>query len=689
MFNAYPLVRHLLFLIAGILTYNATHFFSIYIYVIAGLLFLLAILSVRTNLRWLRGSTIFSLFYLMGWWLTYQNTPTNSEKHYFNHFNFDAYQATLISNAETKPKTYKAEAEIVAIRVNDKWQPANGKILMYLPLEIAQKPKYGDKYLIKGIPREVEAPKNPLEFNYKTYLFRKGIEAHHFVRENNFVYLGNQPPYLLLSWANQIRSYSEQQFKTYLKAPALYGIANAMVLGLKDELDHDLRDAYAATGAVHILAVSGMHVGIFYLFLQFLFGKLTWNLKPKRKEYPKKEYGFTILIIVFLILYALITGFSPSVVRATVMFSIMQLATLLDRRNSAFNSIAFSALLLLIYNPYWLFEVGFQLSYLAIIGILWLYPYLNQLITPPNKLASRIWSALSVSFAAQLLTFPVSCYYFHQFPNYFLLTNLFVGVFAAVIMYLGIFVLITSTFSTFLTAALAAIQGFFINVLNESIRFIESFSYSVYDGIAISILEIVVIYIIIYQLATFFIEKEQRNLVIASSFFILLFAWNILEDHQQQKNDEITFHFIPKLTAISIINGKQSALISDEKLQKDPRLYDFHFKNYYDSLGITNIKKHIIAQNESVLQIEYNKTKITWLAQKTTKPLIYPTDYLLISNNSTTQLKKLLENQKPKLIIIDNSNNKYTSKKLVEEAEDLSLDYKLLYDTGSVTIKSI
>lgn len=688
MFNAFPLVRHLLFLIAGIIFYINTGWFHTSVYIVVIVVLVAAtFLSLYLKKQWLRGSLILSLFFVSGIVITHQNTPITYSKHYLHHFYFDAYQARVTANAETKPKTYKAEAEILAVRINGKWQKSSGKILLYVPLDAVSKPIYGDVFLINSLPREVEPPKNPLEFNYKAYLQRKGIYAHHFVRAENLRFIENNPPNYLIKAANQLRAYAEAINKQYLKEPQLYGIANAMLLGLRDEIDHDLQSAYSATGAVHVLSVSGMHVGILYLLLQFLFGKLTLTGKPKRKEYPKKQYLFTILIIVILFFYAILTGLSASVVRAAVMFSLLQVAPLVGRKNATFNTVALSAILLLFYNPYWLYDVGFQLSYLAILGILWLYTPLYQLVTFP-KYTTWVWSGLSVSLSAQLLTFPLSVYYFHQFPNYFLLTNLCIGFASMLIMYTGFALLSLAPIFTLGASWIAAILGWLLKGMNGIIFAIEQFPFSVYSGISLSVAEVALIYIGSIAFVSFFLKKEIQYIVVATLSCLLLIGSAVVKDLSQTHNNEITFHFIPKQTAISIVHGKQTALLANAELQNDPRLYDFHFKNYYDSLGITRIKKQVIEKTQAVVKVKYQQIGITWIRQKTKTPLTEGNQYLLVSNNSVRQLEKIIKTQKPKLLIIDNSNSKYTTEKLIEQAKQLHIPYISLYEEGSFTLTS-
>ena len=301
-FAPYPLVRHFLCFVAGIGGYLFTAYFDVYFYIAFGVILAgLTLFTWKLKQRFLRGVFTWLLFFCFGWLLTYHSTPSNNTAHYIHQSEFEYYQAVITSNTEIKPKTYKVAAEINALRIKGKWESTNGKVLLYFPLEITTKPAYGDVFLIRAMPREVEAPKNPYEFDYKEYLYRKGIYAHHFLRENDFEKIKTVNLGFVYRIANAARMRGNDIFREFLQEPETYSIADAMVLGLRDELDRDLRGAYAAAGAVHILAVSGMHVGIVFLLLQFIFGQRK-NSKKKRT----KAWFAVLVFVVFAVFAALV-----------------------------------------------------------------------------------------------------------------------------------------------------------------------------------------------------------------------------------------------------------------------------------------------------------------------------------------------------------------------------------------------
>lgn len=680
-FAPYPIVRHFICFVAGIGGYLVTDYFTNTLYVAFGVVFAVAVLfTTKFAFPLLRGIAVWVLFFLLGWLLIYHSTPANDANHYIHQPSFDYYQAVITSNVEEKPKTYKVTAEVTALHVNSDWQPTHGEVLLYFPLEIGEKPVYGDVFLIRAMPREVEAPKNPYEFDYKTYLYRKGIYAHHFLRENQFEKLDEINLGFVRGFANKARMFGNNVFREFLQDANTYAVADAMVLGLRDELDRDLRGAYAAAGAVHILAVSGMHVGIVFILLQFLFGQ-----RQQTKNRRSKPW-FAIVVIICLFAYALLAGLSPSVVRATVMFSFIQLAPVVNREQNIFNTLALSAICLLCYDPYWLLDVGFQLSYLAVLGIVLLYPRVNRIITPVNPILKWLWQISIVSFSAQLFTFPLSIYYFHQFPNYFLLTNPLVTIAAVFIMPLGLFLLAFS-FLPYINNVLALLLEKFIQLLNNVVFFINDLPNAVSTNIAISVLETVLLYVVITYLLVFVLNKNIKALVVAVLIMLGLGAWNINEDHTQSKHRELTVHFIPKKSGITLIEGKQALFISNNPVKNDPRLYDFHLKNYYDSKGVAVFHEFTPDSLAAVMHISAGAFAVTWVREQPSKIITAPSAVMLISNNAVKDLASNFQNVLPEHIILDDSNKKYVVEKLLSQAKTLNIKATSLYEHGSLTIK--
>ncbi len=680
-FYAFPVVRHLLCLIAGISAYLQTHYFHTTFYYLGAGLLLILLASIFFHNALLRGVSACLLLFVSGWVLTYHKTIINNSAHFTNQGTFTHYQAIITSNAEIKPKTYKVEAKIQQVRNSEKWQETSGKILLYFNKAEAQRPQYGDVFLIKNIPLEIDGPKNPEEFDYQQFLHNKGIYAQHFLKPQEYLQIGHQAPSQILEVAYKANIYADSIFKAYLADRNEYGVAKAMIVGMRDDIDSELLESYSASGAIHVLSVSGMHVGILLVVLRWIFSSI-----KDRGNYGR--WIFTIIVLILLWTYAVFTGLSSTVLRATVMFSFIQVGTTINRRHNIYNILAVSALALLFYNPYWLVDVGFQLSYLAIIGIVYLYPYLNELINPTNRIIRWTWEGTVVCFAAQLFTAPLSIYYFHQFPSYFLIANPFVAFFSFFILPAGLLLLIFS-WVPFVSTFLAIILKWSCFLLNETTFIIEKMPLSTLKGFSISMPELLAWYASIFFGIAFFRQSELKYLRVSVLLLISLALFNIYEDYQQSRQKQLTFHFIPKQTGISIIDGKSVTFIADSGVIDNKKIYNFHLKNYYDAQGVSNQNLLNIAaytNKQGMTFLDFEGKKIMWL-QKPFKGILQgKANYVLLSNNAVRNLTHSFADFQTELIIVDNSNKSYLVDQLKQQADSLRLNLIALRDMGAYSI---
>ncbi|MEM9053079.1 MAG: ComEC/Rec2 family competence protein, partial [Bacteroidota bacterium] len=281
-----------------------------------------------------------------------------------------------------------------------------------------------------------------------------------------------------------------------------FGVISALVLGDKAQLDVDLRRQFVNAGVVHILAVSGLHVGIIY----FLFGWL-FDLLLKKKGRLLKF----ILLLLILWAYAALTGFSPSVLRAATMFSFISLGKYHWKYGNVYNMIAGSAVVLLVVDPLLITQVGFQLSYLAVIGIVYFHPKFYSLLTFETWLPDKIWSLTCVSLSAQLATFPLSVFYFHQFPVLFPLSNLLVIPLATAILYLGISWLILS-WVPFLSSILEFLTIKATYILNLTVETFNELPIVTLRGLYLTEIETILLYSLIVTIAGFVAKPIKLRL---------------------------------------------------------------------------------------------------------------------------------------------------------------------------------
>lgn len=398
--------------------------------------------------------------YGAGLTLTQQATESRASNHlslFGNQVEF--YRAVVDEYTVTRPATYATTVRVSAVRAAGQWGPARGGIRVSIPrVPGLTAPQYGDVWLVRGAPASSKAPLNPGEFDYRRYLAYHQVYHQQFIHPDQYQQIGTAPPSRLRAVAMRAARVLDGVFRQYVRARREYALASALVLGIKDEVDQETKQAYASTGTTHIMAVSGLQVGL-------LFGATTWLLKRLPGRRGRLFRLLTALLSLAVIWsYAFVTGLSASVLRAAVMFSIIIVGQAAERQTSMYNLLAVAAFGLLCYDPYLLCDVGFQLSFLAVLSIVYLQPRLAAWLAPQaffldkqrpwqsravrkcwsavGWLTEAIWQATALSLAAQVATFPLGLFYFHQFPLSFLLSNLVAVPISSGAVYVGLGLLV-------------------------------------------------------------------------------------------------------------------------------------------------------------------------------------------------------------------------------------------------------
>lgn len=671
--KAIPAFRFLLFLIYGILisdaiTVSTIVFFSIFL----GVLIVSFYAILKPKFKLIRHFASI-LFFLIGFFVQKINKQNADPNHILNQKKIEAYLVNINSQTETKPKTYKCIAEVLAFKKEGKWLKSKGQTLLYFNKNTNVYPEFGQIFLIKGAPRAIEPPKNRFDFDYKKFQARKNIYTHQFLKIGDFVFTGKQNFHPIFAFANRLNLYTHNVYKSVLDDQKQIGVADALVAGMKSDLDYDLRQAYTDAGAIHVLAVSGMHVGILFWIIGLILGLFM----------DKKDVYFHIIVIALLWIYALYSGLSPSVCRATLMFTLFQIGSAINRDHNPINTLGLSALILLIINPNWFYDVGFQLSYLAVLGILIVYPPLKKLFEIQNIVIRWLWEITAVSFAAQLFTFPLSIFYFHQFPNYFLLANPGVAAISFGILPLGLLLLFLNSVPI-VGSLIAYLFKLSIIALNKFVEIFQFLPFSVTRSIEISFLTLILLQIIVFLSFAFFSMKEIKYLKLITLLILILTILKINKLFNQNKEKELTFHFIPNGIGVTVLQGRNALFISSDTLINNSMIYQYHLKNYHDHAGVKKYTSHAI-KNNSFLQIHNSNLSIHWLVSKPSKIIPIDLDYLLCSNNALKDLD-LLQNFNGTLVL-DGSNKKWVIDKLKIQAKEKNIKLFALYDSGSKSFK--
>ena len=371
------------------------------------------------------------------------------------------------------------------------------KILLFFNSSQVQ---VGDVLLVQANLDSIKNKNNPGEFNVKAYWNNKDVYQIGFVGESDFKLIKTVDYPWWMNWSSRVRNHLTEKLQSTLNGESL-GVAVALLLGDKQLLTNEVRSSFSNAGAMHVLAVSGLHVGIVLYILMFVLGKFTRFISKRNA---------VLISIAIIWIYAAITGFSPSVLRASFMFSVLAIAQITGRNKNSINVLFFSAFVLLLFQPLWVYDIGFQLSYLAMTGIFVLYPLVSKLIYFKNKWLTKIWQGTAVGLSAQLFTVPLTLFYFHQFPNYFILTNIGMMVFAGAVLGLGLlfFVVNWSTFLAFIAGNLLKIG--LIGML-FFVQWIDGIPFSVATGFQLSF----VLLCLIYTLLILFIFATSTRLKVS------------------------------------------------------------------------------------------------------------------------------------------------------------------------------
>ncbi|MCF2491347.1 ComEC/Rec2 family competence protein [Dyadobacter sp. CY347] len=490
---------------------------------------------------------------------------------------YSAYEAEIRSLPEKRTKTLRYEAHISRIKTDRGWVKVNLKALINIAQDVSSIPEPGNTLIVHGtLERPMEAG-NPMQFDYRQYLRNKGIVWTDYLTEHSFQIASHaNHSFVLSQWSNGISKWAAAVFRKNVEDDEAYGLIKAMLLGRRDDLQSDQISDYTTSGTVHILSVSGMHVAIIFLVISYAFG---WM-----KRWRIGKIAYLSLIIGLLGFYAMVTGLPPSVQRATLMCIVFVIAEVFGRKQNAMNTLAFSALLILMLDPAALYDVGFQLSYLAMSGIFLLYEPLNSIFNPENKVLKFVWQITALSFAAQLATFPLSLFYFHQFPSYFWLVNPFVIGFTNVLLPAALVLLLVAPLHIFwLQVIVNKVVWLSAYMTNIAVSVPKSLPGYLLEDLNLDKLEVVLLYAMLFAIWYAYHSRAFQYVKCSYLLAIIFSTYSVSQSIKIRLSDQMVVHHVPKHEVVSFKQGKSLYIVSDKAFEKDLDAYDFYIKNYATS----------------------------------------------------------------------------------------------------------
>lgn len=460
----------------------------------------------------------------------------------------DYYLAEVCQKPAEKAKTFQS-----ILKIENKSLATPENVIAYF-----SKDKFdttittGDQLILLVKPQEIRNMGNPFEFDYQSMMSKKNIWFSVYLTNGTYKKTRVQVNRVIY-WSEQIRDKLVSILKTAIPEKEERSVISALTLGYRAEIDKDTIDYFASTGAMHVLSVSGLHVGLIYFILGFLLAFI--------KRGRAGSFIFAVVMILFLWIYAFITGFSPSVQRATVMFTFVIIGNNLHRQVNIYNSLTASAFFLILLNPDVIFDIGFQLSYLAVLGIVLIQPVLNKLVELTNPILKWSWSLFTVSVAAQLITFPLGLFYFNQFPNLFWLSGFVVIPITTLIIWITLFFFIFSWwhgFALILGVIIQKITTVMLVVLKE----MDALPMAVSKGIVINSSQTLILYGLLASVVVYGFSKKKQWLY-SSLILIVLMQCNVILSNLRLQNQKAVYVYNSKNTMIHLIDGRTNFLVTN------------------------------------------------------------------------------------------------------------------------------
>jgi competence protein ComEC len=579
-------------------------------------------------------------------------------------------------------KILKVELQVTAAYLHKQKRNTSGKMSLSvwldpkLPLQL----NYGDEVMIPSNYQTIEPPYNPAQFDVKSWQAANNTYHQAIINQQQLLKLHTNCGNPLLKFAISLRKRQVDIYRKFMHNDEAFAVAATLVLGYRADLSREILATYSKTGTIHALSVSGMHVGIIYIFLNWALFFLDRNLPLKILK--------LVLITGLIWYYSLLTGFSPSVLRSAIMLSSYIIAKAFHKNSNSYNILAFTGFCLLCYNPFLIWDVGFELSFLAVFGLIYLQPKIYNWFYVKNKWLDQLWSTVALSLAAQFATFPLSIYYFHQFPLYFIFSNLFILLPLTVMMYLGITILILKLYF------LIPIFEWTINFTNAGLKWIADLPFSGLTSIWITPWQLAALSLLLGLFAFAFTHYRKKMLVMATLMAIAYQTFSAYQKMELLRQRKIIFFSLKRNYAAAFITADSAYLLTD--LASSDKNYDFNIRPALDQLQISKIRV-----------IKWKDTLTSRTLVKNRYQLSFHTYRLMLINDDFKQLqirqmpkfnavwfhhnpkKRIVALSKEvnfKLLLIDGTNKEYLIKKFKSDVNKVGIAHYTLHKNKAYLI---
>lgn len=625
---------------------------------------------------------IFNLFcFSFGGLVCLLNTQS-LKKNYYANDSYNYLKVWVKAEPQLTNNILRFEVEVTKAYLSKTSENVSGKLLIALkidslnPIQI----NYGDELIIASKYLPIEPAYNPGEFDFKAWLAAKNIYQQTFINQSQLIKLNDAKGNTVIKYAIAERKKQVAIYRQLIKNDEAFAVASTLVLGYRADLSKETLAAYSKTGTIHALSVSGAHVGIIFFLLNAMLSFLD----------RKKIFKIIKLLIICSLIwyYALLTGFSSSVLRSAIMITIFILAKAFNKNSNNYNILGFTAFILLVYNPFYIWDVGFQLSFISVFGLIYLQPKIYKWIYVKNKWLDKLWSAVALSLAAQLVTFPLSVYYFHQFPMYFILGNLFILLPLIAIMYLGIGILVLRVYF------LAPVFEWIITLTNNGLKWIANLPFSGITSIWLNHWQLLLLSVALSLLILALVNFHKKLLIIAICLLFIFQGYATYNKISALNQSKILFFSLRKNYAAAFIAAKKAILVTD--LTTEDKNFQFFVQPALDKMKIEDII-FIKWEQDTLVNTFVKKDHQIKFHQYQILLLDYSFNYKMIEGLPKFNAIWLHQNPKQQIntlhsaiifnsLIIDATNTDYTIEKFRNEANKIQVQHHILKKNTSYLI---
>lgn len=600
------------------------------------------------------------------------------------------YRVLLTDPPEQKERSFLCRVFLEEQRDSARVYPVNRQAILYLePDSVVAQWKGGEELLVSA---RISSPTNGGnfdEFDYARYLMYKGISGTGYVSAEKWTLLSSAPsPFSYHSCRLIALTYRGKVLSLYRKLGFdgdELAVLSALTIGDKAELSESVRESYSVSGASHVLALSGLHIGLLYALFLFL-------LRPIAKCGHGGRCLRSALLLLFLWAFAFFTGLSSSIVRSACMFSMLALADLLGRKSLTMNILAATAFVMLLCDPVWLFDIGFQLSFLAVAAILLIQKPIYQLFPVKSRVGKYVWGLMSVSIAAQLGTAPLVLLYFSRFSTHFLLTNLVVIPLVTIILYAAVFMLCLTPLPWMQTVVAEGVR-LLLKALNAFVQWVEQLPYASMDGGWLYRIEVAGIYVFILLAFKYWMTRRAKNLLICLSFLLLLGTYHTAMRWHDRPQRSLIFYNVRGCPAVHCIERDGHSWLSYGDTLVDKKRLKRVAANYWKrhqllppSELVSDYQSTYFSSQHRILSFHGCRvcmvTDNCWRNKSTVAPL--SVHYLYLCKGYDGYLKELIGLFHPSCIILDTSLSEYRKRLFEDECRELGIHLISLSEEGSV-----